>query len=188
MLGSDIAEYFNYLINVTPGGLTRRYFIKGGNDVKKYKREIFILLAIVLVVFGFTFKTLVDRNNRNKELAKQIQSNSTTKSIMDANEKKIDALKQNKIDTAEEAFRDKSEDIKIGGIVTNIQGLNVVVRMDTADGSTYYNVEIPHTLKAYMSAIHVNCIVQMTVTTNGKADGMVQATAREIKVIKKAGE
>jgi hypothetical protein len=83
---------------------------------------------------------------------------------------------------------DKSGDIKIGGIITDIRNLHVVVRMDTADGSTYYNVEIPHTLKAYMSAMHVNDIVSMTVIAGDTEDGMVQAQAKEIKVTKKAGK
>ena len=155
--------------------------------MKKYKREIFILLAVVLVVFGFTFKNLVDRNNRNKELARQMQSNSAIKSVMDFSEDKREARYNNTFEQAEKLY-DNSKDVKIGGIVTNIDHLYVVVRMDTADGSTYYNVEIPHTLKAYMSAIRVNCIVKMTVTVNGKEDGMIQSTAKEIKIIKKAGE
>lgn len=155
--------------------------------MKKYKREIFILLAVVLAVFGFTFKTLVDRNNRNKELAKQMQSNAVINAATDYSQKKHDE-RYNSVYEAAEKLYDTSKDIKIGGIVTNIDHLYVVVRMDTADGSTYYNVEVPHTLKAYMTAIRVNCIVQMTVTVNGKEDGMVQATAKEIKVTKKAGE
>lgn len=155
--------------------------------MNKYKRQIIILLVSIIAVFGFTFKTLVDRNNRNKELAKQMHSKSIIKAGNDFNEDRSQLLKDYKINSAMEVF-DKSDDIKIGGIITDIRNLHVIVRMDTADGSTYYNVEIPHTLKAYMTAMHVNDIVSMTVIAGDTEDGMVQAQAKEIKVTKKAGK
>lgn len=155
--------------------------------MNKYKRQIIILLVSIIAVFGFTFKTLVDRNNRNKELAKQMHSESIIKAGNDFNEDRSQLLKDYKINSAMEVF-DKSDDIKIGGIITDIRNLHVIVRMDTADGSTYYNVEIPHTLKAYMTAMHVNDIVSMTVIAGDTEDGMVQAQAKEIKVTKKAGK
>jgi hypothetical protein len=155
--------------------------------MKKYKRQIIVVLVVIIAIFGFTFKTLVDRNNRNKELAKQMHSESIIKAGNDFNEDRSQLLKDYKISSAMEVF-DKSGDIKIGGIITDIRNLHVVVRMDTADGSTYYNVEIPHTLKAYMSAMHVNDIVSMTVIAGDTEDGMVQAQAKEIKVTKKAGK
>lgn len=155
--------------------------------MNKYKRQIIILLVSIIAVFGFTFKTLVDRNNRNKELAKQMYSKSIIKAGNDFNEDRSQLLKDYKINSAMEVF-DKSDDIKVGGIITDIRNLHVIVRMDTADGSTYYNVEIPHTLKAYMTAMHVNDIVSMTVIAGDTEDGMVQAQAKEIKVTKKAGK
>ncbi|NAS19614.1 hypothetical protein GND98_017580 [Clostridium butyricum] len=155
--------------------------------MNKYKRQIIILLVSIIAVFGFTFKTLVDRNNRNKELAKQMHSESIIKAGNDFNEDRSQLLKDYKINSAMEVF-DKSDDIKIGGIITDIRNLHVIVRMDTADGSTYYNVEIPHTLKAYMTAMHVNDIVSMTVIAGDTEDGMVQAQAKEIKLTKKAGK
>jgi flagellar biosynthesis/type III secretory pathway M-ring protein FliF/YscJ len=48
--------------------------------MKKYKRQIIVVLVVIIAIFGFTFKTLVDRNNRNKELAKQMHSESIIKS------------------------------------------------------------------------------------------------------------
>jgi hypothetical protein len=155
--------------------------------MKKYKRQIIVVLVVIIAIFGFTFKTLVDRNNRNKELAKQMHSESIIKAGNDFNEDRSQLLKEYKISSAMEVF-DKSGDIKIGGIITDISNLHVIVRMDTADGSTYYNVEIPHTLKAYMTAMHVNDIVSMTVIAGDTEDGMVQAQAKEIKVTKKAGK
>lgn len=155
--------------------------------MRKHKRVLIVLSLLALYVFGISFKTLVDNNNRNKELARQMQSKSLVDHMADYSEAKTDQRFNAKYEAAEKLF-DKSKDVGIGGVVTNIKGRHVVVRMDTADGSTYYDVEIPPALKTYMRNIDVDCIVEMIVTINGDADGMFQAEAKKVKVTKRAGE